>query len=265
MLDQLLRQLLLLLEPVGFLWLALIVIAALLFWKGRRSFAGAVFAVVLVITIVGSTGFPGWLLARMERPFAGVKIAELPVCDAVVMLGGGLEPSRFEVGGLHLTKAGDRVVMALELMRLGKAPVLVVGGAAAMLDGTLRVEADLARDWLAAWNLPAGAGQKVISLGANGNTHDEALKVRELASAQGWRRILLVTSAFHMSRAVAVFRSTTDLEIVPAPCNFLTEVSTAPAPPGWHVPTWGGFEKISILLHEQIGRAMYRRRGWIGG
>ncbi len=204
------------------------------------------------------------MVASLERPFAASDVENLPTCDAVVMLGGGLEPSRYEVGGLHFTKAGDRIIMALDLMRRGKAPVLVLGGAAAQMDGSLHVEADLARDWLAVWKLPSDARQRVISLGINGNTHDEALKVRELASSQGWQRILLVTSAFHMKRAAAVFRSTTGVEIIPAPCNFLTEVSTAPSPPGWHIPTWSGFEKISIWLHEKVGWAIYRRRGWIG-
>ncbi len=263
MLDAILRQLLPLLEPVGFLWLALIVIAALLFWRRRRALAGAVFAAALVLTIVGSTGLPGAMLASLERPFAGRKIADILPCDAVVMLGGGLEPSRYEVGGVHFTKAGDRIIMALELMRLGKAPVLVLGGAASEMDGSLHVEADLTRDLLASWKLPGGAGQKVISLGENGNTHDEALKVHELASTNGWRRIALVTSAFHMARASAVFKTTTGLEVIPAPCNFLTEVSTAPSAPGWHIPTWNGFEKISVWMHEQIGWAIYRRRGWI--
>src|SRR5437763_1587374 len=57
-------------------------------------------------------------------------------------------------------------------------------------------------------------------LGANEDTHDEALKVRVLATERGWHRVLLVTSANHMRRASGVFRAQ-GLEVIPVPCNFL--------------------------------------------
>jgi uncharacterized SAM-binding protein YcdF (DUF218 family) len=74
--------------------------------------------------------------------------------------------------------------------------------------------------------------------------------------------VLLVTSAFHMRRAAAVFGSA-GIPVVPVPCNFLTEISLASAPPGIGVPRAGNLLKASIWLHEQIGWLMYRQRGWI--
>jgi uncharacterized SAM-binding protein YcdF (DUF218 family) len=102
----------------------------------------------------------------------------------------------------------------------------------------------------------------MIALGANGDTHDEALKVRALATERGWRRVLLVTSANHLRRASATFRAQ-GFEVISAPCNFLTNVSTEPGPSGLLVPRYDGFVKAAIYLHEQAGWWMYRRRGWI--
>jgi uncharacterized SAM-binding protein YcdF (DUF218 family) len=183
----------------------------------------------------------------------------LPNADAIVVLGGGGEPSRYESGGLHLTFSGDRILMGLELAHLGKASTLVVSGAGAVLDGQERVEGDLVRDWLTQRKL---VNVPVLSLGHRADTHDEAIHIRTLARERGWRRVLLVTSAFHMRRAVAVFGSA-GVEVIPAPCNFLTEISLAPAPPGIGVPRAGGLQKAGIWLHEQIGWLMYRKRGWI--
>ena len=261
MLDTLLRHLLLLIEPVGFLWACLLVLTIALVRRRLWRLAALSAFVVVTITVIGSTGLPGAMLASLERPYAGVKIDALPVCDAVVMLGGGTEPSRYEVGTLHLNQAGDRVLMALELIRLGKAPVLVLGGAGAPLDGEVKVEADLLARLLAEWKLPA-APATVVSLGQCTSTRDEAGRVLKLAQERGWRRVLLVTSANHMRRASAVFQ-TAGVAVVPAPCGFLTEVSTSAAPPGLHVPTWHGFGKISTWLHEQVGWWLYRSRGWI--
>jgi uncharacterized SAM-binding protein YcdF (DUF218 family) len=260
MLDYLLRQLLLLLQPVGLIWFTLLILTVVLWRKQRRGCSATTGVLALFITVCGSTDFPGWLLRGLERPWAGGKIAELPVCDAVVVLGGGSEPARYEAAGVHLTRAGDRYVMGVELMRLGKAPALCLGGNTSEIDGVQHAEADVVKAWLESWKLvPA---DEIVSLGANTNTRDEGVKVAKLAKERGWKRVLLVTSASHMSRSVAVFRAV-DVEVVPAPCNFLTSLSTGSSPFQLSVPSWAGFEKIGIWAHETAGWAIYKRRGWV--
>ena len=254
-----LAQGLMLLEPVGFVWAALVVLTIALGSKRRRAFAGGTLALALLLFLVGSTGFPGWLVQGLERPYAGITPADLPAADAIGVLGGGGEPSRYEVGGLHLSYAADRIVMGVELARLGKGRALIVSGAGAVLDGQERAEGDLVRDWITQRRFVEGP---VLSLGHRSDTHDEAVQVAALLRERGWHRVLLVTSAFHMRRAVAVFR-TAGVEVTPAPCNFLTEISLAPAPPGIGVPRAAGFVKLGIWMHEKIGWLMYRKRGWI--
>ena len=259
--DGLLHQLVYLLEPIGIIWLCLLVLTVWLAIK--RQWGSALFAglVALFVTIIGGTGLPGRLLGSLERPYAGVPIDALPTADAIVLLGGGAAPSRFEAQGVHLTPAGDRLVMAREIFRLGKAPVLLLGGNANKLDGVVRFEGDIVRDLLD--HVGKVLAEAMIPLGANEDTHDEALKVRALATERGWHRVLLVTSANHMRRASAVFRAQ-GLEVIPVPCNFLTTVATAPPPPGVSVPRYDGFLKMAIWLHEEVGWWEYRRgAGWI--
>jgi len=264
MLDKFLRQLVCLLEPIGLLWLCLIVLALWLFRRKQRDCALAVLALALLVFLIGGTGFPGALLGSLERPYVGLEPEKLPQADAVVMLGGGSEPSRYEAGRLHLTPAGDRFHMALEVLQLRKAPALVLGGGGAEFEDKFLAESELAAAWFDQLR-KAGAidpNTRIIPLKPCGDTHDEALGVRVLATANGWHRVLLVTSANHMRRAAALFR-TQGLEVVPVPCNFLTNVSTAPPPVGAGVPGWEGFVKVSAWMHEQIGWIEYRRRGWI--
>jgi uncharacterized SAM-binding protein YcdF (DUF218 family) len=255
----LLHQLTALLAPVGAVWAALIVVTALLVRRRLRGLAIATGAIVLFITLIGSTRAPGKILASLERPYAGVKIEALPAADAIVLLGGGAEASRYEVANVHFTPAGDRLVMAAELMRLGKAPTLLLGGTGGKLDGREANEAVLVKALLSRWGVAPDA---IIPLGPNGDTHDEALKVRALANERRWRRILLVTSANHMRRASAVFRHM-DLDVIPVPCNFLTSVGTEEPPFSLAVPGHDGFVKMATWLHEEIGWFMYWRRGWL--
>ena len=257
--DFLLKQLLFTLEPIGIVWVSLGFLAVGLWRRRQGRLAIAATGTFLFLTIIGSTPVPDWLLESLERPYAGVRIEDLPAADAIVMLGGGSEPARYEAFHVHLSPAGDRLIMAHALLRAGKAATLLLGGGGAKVDGRTWLEADGVKEAFAAWGVPP---ESVIPLAFNRDTHDEALHARAVATARGWNRILLVTSANHMRRAAAVFRRQ-GFEVIPAPCNFLTALSTSPGPFIFSVPRYDGFVKTAIWLHEQAGWWIYGRRGWI--
>lgn len=258
-LDGLARSMVVLLEPVGLLWFGLSALALLLVRRRRWGLAAGCGLLWTGVTAIGGTAFPDWLLRSLEQPYAGRQNADLPVCDAIVQLGGAVEPASGEAGNIHLTFAGDRILMALELARLGKAPVLCVSGGFPAPGSSLGSEADLVRNAIVERQL---ASTEVISLGASLDTRDEALRVRELSRQRGWSRVLLVTSAAHMRRAVATFRHH-GIDVVPAPCNFLTRPHAAAAQRFVRWPTWHGFFRTAVWFHEQIGWLEYRRRGWL--
>lgn len=260
MLDLALRSAMTLLEPIGFVWGCLVVLTVLLIRKQRKRLAAALGSLAVFIWVVGATPLPGSLLGSLERPWAGVKRAELPTADAIVLLGGFSAPSREEVGRLHFNQSADRAVTALELVRLAKSKTLIVGGSAVTVDGEPFAEADLFREIIVARQPEP---PEVISLGGCKNTRHEAEKVAKLAQERGWKRILLVTSASHMKRAAGVFRTTTNLEVIPAPSAFLTSVSIVTVDSTDLVPRAAGFVKLETWLHEQIGWRVYRWRGWI--
>src|ERR1700733_9122242 len=140
MVDYLLKQLLCIFEPIGFVWFCLGILAFCLWRRGQRVPAMAAAALFLLMTIVGSTPVSDWLLESLERPYAGVRIEDLPAADAVVMLGGGSEPARYEAFHVHLSPAADRLVMARALLQLGKSTALMLGGGGAKLDGQTQLE-----------------------------------------------------------------------------------------------------------------------------
>lgn len=260
MLDHALRAVLTLLEPVGFIWACLLILSGLLLRKRQPRLAAMPAGLAVLIWIIGATPLPGRLLGSLERPWVGVKHADLPEADVIMLLGGYSHPSREEVGRLHFNGSADRAVTALELVRLGKAKSLIVSGSGYTINGEAFVEGDLFREILVARQL---GGPEVISLGGCKNTRHEAEKVSRLAQERGWKRVLLVTSASHMRRAAGVFRTTTGLEIVPVPSAFLTSVSVVTTDSLDLIPRSGGFGKIDGFLHEQIGWRVYRWRGWI--
>ena len=248
-----------LLEPLGLIWVILIGYGYWLHRQKRKRETIFVGCLVFFVWVMGGTPFSALLLAGLERPYAGLQMEDVPEADVVVLLGGGATASRYEVSQMHLTPSGDRVIMAYELMLEEKAPVMVVGGGGLKFKGDRFVLSEITRDWLVQKKLKP---EQVIALPHCNNTHDEALFVAAMARTNDWKRLLLVTSASHMKRAAATFR-TQGLDIFEVPCNFHTLVGRYGGYSVAIIPKPAGFEKMGNYLHEKIGWFYYRMRGRI--
>jgi uncharacterized SAM-binding protein YcdF (DUF218 family) len=246
-----------LVTPLGLIWV--MQLAATVVLAVKRKWRGAVFTGVtaLILFVFGCTSICNHLLASLERPYAGQKLSDIPRCDAVIMLGGVVTPSKNDLFQFHLGEGADRAVTATELVRQGKAPVLVLGGG-----GNLKMgwsEGELLRSWLAAWHL---SESDVITIPVCANTHEEALRVQALSKEKGWKKVILVTSAYHMKRAEATFRQL-EVPVIPFACDFIGLSALWAQGSIYPVPSPERFEKLSLYLHEKIGWWIYRWRGWL--
>jgi uncharacterized SAM-binding protein YcdF (DUF218 family) len=248
-------------EPIGALWCLMVLGVLWLIW--RRQWRDAVWLGVpaVLIFLIGSTPLVDAMVARAERPQALADIDRLAEADVVVALGGGYYLSENDVLGFSLTGGGSRVLTALELVRRGKAKALVLGGSGPLTGKPGVVASALVQEWVLASGMTTVA---VTNLGLCANTHDEALRFKELSTQQGWRKVILVTSALHMQRSVAVFAAQ-GIAVVPVACDF--QAYGVPSVEGDFspFPRQSRFHDLSLYLHEKIGWLVYRWRGWVGG
>jgi uncharacterized SAM-binding protein YcdF (DUF218 family) len=247
-------------EPVGLAWIVFTVLTLLPLRQRRWRAALLPGGAWLLLTLTAALPVPHLLLASLEDDWPLVDLAAFPECDAIVVLGGGLEPSMREPSGMHLKGGADRLFTALTLARQGKGKRLIIGGGIFQTeDGHNVSEADGAKEWLKAWSLTT---VPVESLGGCADTHDEAIKVAALSKENGWQRVALVTSAFHMTRTHAVFAKA-GVPVLPVPCNY----ESAPLrgrPLRWiGVPNATHLLHFECWLHEIVGWYAYRLRGWI--
>ena len=114
---------------------------------------------------------------------------------------------------------------------------------------------DLLRELAIGLGIPSNA---VFSTSKVRNTADEAKAVAAMLPAGS--TVLLVTSAFHMSRAQRLFQRK-GLSVMPFPVDFQASGAWAGNP--WSnplnlVPTAQGLQSSSRAIRETIGRTLYR-------
>ena len=246
--------------PTGLCWVLLV--AAVLFRK-RDTASKVLFGLGLaVLMIFGNSWFAGALSRSLEWKHLGPD--SLPRVDAIVCLGGGTlaaDPPRHTV---EVGEAGDRFLYAAHLFKEGKAPYLI--GTGGIVPGNSATHPG-SRDIAALWRMIGVPPEAIVEQEKSRNTYEDATYSYTILKERKARRILLVTSAMHMPRSLAVFRKQCpDLEIIPAPTDF--SVVRGPSPTLWEivrgcVPNSGALQHSDFALHEYIGLAYYRLRGWI--
>ena len=199
--------------PVG---LACLLLAFSLIFNRHRRLRNALVAISLAILYLASNRWVAYHLAQtLEWQY--LPSQEIPAVEAVVVLGGGTESRQYPRPAVEVNAAGDRVLYAAQLYREGKAPVLLLsGGTITWQDGGSGTPAEDMASILTAIGIPESA---LWLQNRSQNTHEDAVYSAEMLKAAGIQKVLLVTSAAHMPRSVALFEHE-GIEVVPAPVDF---------------------------------------------
>ena len=127
-------------------------------------------------------------------------ISAIDSADAIVVLSGMLEIN--EMGDSTYIEWGDpdRFFGGIALFKAGKAQKLVFTGGKMPWDKTKKTEGEVLKEYAVSNGIPS---EKIFVTKDVENTADEAVAVKELISPS--KRIILVTSAYHMYRAKRLF------------------------------------------------------------
>ncbi len=211
---------------------------------------GQTFLLRYLTLLVG--GFTVFLLVVaftgvVEGPARGMlrRDAMPAAADAIVVLSGGVSAD-----GMLPQQGLDRVLKAVQLSRQRAAPVIVLTRERKRVNGK----------WVTAGSdqerIVSLAGSPTIATGLASSTRDEAVRVARLARERGWKRIIVVTSAFHARRACATFEKVGLLvSCVPADSRDVAVLSlTEPD---------DRLRAFAMWSYEVAGTLRYRAAGWI--
>ena len=247
-------------DPMVILWVAGLATGFWLLTHKRRKAGLVVIGICVAASLVEMAGVSWWLLGRLEREQREKLGQPLPQADAVVVLGGSIHSLRGSPLGMEFFDSVDRLFVAVELVRQKKVGALILAGGG-LDDPGEPGEAECARQWITRWNL---VQVPIYVLGRCANTHEEAMRTAEMVRDQKWKKIVLVTSAWHMPRAEAVFRKA-GVDIIPLGCDFnvFPPSSTARRSPVPNfLPQSLTLTQLGLWMRETMGLWYYRIRGW---
>ena len=236
--------------------LLLIFAALLLIIFGRRRSGLCSGFLAVVILAVCSSPLSLALYREHELKYPPVPVSASPAADAIVLLGGDVGipvPPRTDS-----QLQGNRLLHAFRLFKAGKSPLILVTGGNVFAQEGLEAEVVYGKAILANWGIPEDA---IMVETKSRNTHQNAIHSLETLKGQGIDKILLVTNAFHMPRAAAVFRHV-GFDVIPSSSSLSVTDYRRPKLLDWW-PSLSNLGKAQAVLREKLGLFVYRFRGWI--
>ena len=211
---------------------------------GRKRLAKWIGGLTVAWLWLWMTPIMTWVVGvPLEREFlvdGRVPMVEtFPEADAIVLLGGSMAVETNLSQYAEMWTSADRVWQAARLYKAGKARRIIATGNYAQ-DSTLELLIDF------------GVAKDDVSFMDALNTEEEAKGIAK----KGCRKILLVTSAWHMKRARLMFEKyAPEIEVVCAPADFENSMT---ARRGISlIPDFNVFALNSVAFHEWVGIVGY--------
>ncbi len=244
--------------PVGLA--CLLLGAALVFSRKPRVRTILIGVTLALIFIAGNRWVALGLVRSLEWRYLPPET--VPAQAAIVVLGGGTDAPQFPRTNVEVNGAGDRVLYAARLYKQGKAEhILLSGGSISWMGTRVTTPAKEMADILQLMGVPSEA---LWLQNDSQNTAEDALYSSQMLKEKGIQRVLLVTSAMHMPRSVALFRRA-GIEVIPAPTDYTVtqadwDDAFRPNLPSFLidlVPDASNINATSGALKEYIGMLVY--------
>ncbi|NBX67695.1 MAG: YdcF family protein [Proteobacteria bacterium] len=202
---------------------------------------------VLFLFLFSSPALSNSLLLKLETQFPALAVTAPEPADAIVVLGGTVVPAkkpREQPEEPH----GERLSRAAQLFLFKKSSLIIVSGGTAFpfLEKKPQPESMSMKEYLTNFQIPK---TQIIEESKSRNTEENALYTAQILKTLNLRTIILVTSAYHMPRAMKWFNRI-GVKITPFPTDFKSESAFK-----WKsvFPSPEGLVNFSLALKEYLG------------
>ncbi|WP_269581658.1 YdcF family protein [Roseibium sp. Sym1] len=245
-----------LLQPSNFL---LIMMFAGLLVSARRAWRGTgralIWAAALGLAICGFSPAANWLILPLEDRYS--RPENLAGVDGIIVLGGAVDT--IVTGGrgdTALTTSAERITIAARLATQLPDALIVHTGGQGVIVSSQATEAEGAARLFADFGIST---DRIVLEDASRNTWENAVLAKELVGPLAGQKWLLVTSAYHMPRAMGVFETAGWTGVIAYPVDYRTR--------GEEDSTLGfsgaskGLRRFDVAFREWVGLIAYRLLG----
>ncbi len=191
-----------------------------------------------------------------------------PEAEMIVVLGGGTDSAEYPRNQVELGADADRIFYTSRLFHQEAAPkILLTGGYISWMGERKGSPAENMAVVLGMLGVPNDA---LLLETESQNTYENAYFSKKILDRKRVTRIILVTSAQHMPRALASFEEL-GIEVIPAPTDYT--VTQADWDRLWEpdlliqffnlFPSVGNLSATTNVMKEYMGMIVYKWRGWI--
>jgi uncharacterized SAM-binding protein YcdF (DUF218 family) len=239
-----------------FIFLVLFGLVLLAATRLRRTGIGLALLGALGLALGGLSPLSELVLLPLEQRFAPYP-ADGPAPAGIIVLGGGIEAGLSEARDqLIVNDAGERPIYLADLARRFPGARLVFSGGSGFIGGGI-AEADIVSRQADVIGVPR---TRLILENRSRNTYENATFSAALVQPKAGERWLLVTSAWHMPRAIGCFRQA-GFAVDAFPVDYRTRgLRDATRFNGF---ASDGLLQLDLAVKEWIGLVAYRLSGYI--
>ncbi|WP_430809389.1 MULTISPECIES: YdcF family protein [unclassified Carboxylicivirga] len=172
---------------------------------------------------------------------------------------GGLSSYDDETGRIHFKEATDRLLQGLLLYHDRPERKIIISGGSAEIYFDERPEADYLHEFLIKTGIPS---QNILFEVNSRNTYENALNTAALMDSMNMdKSIILVSSGFHLPRAIACFKKQ-GFTVKPLAAHTLSNHQPL-KPADYFLPSLNTLQCWPLLTKEWVGILVYKLKGYI--
>ncbi|HJO94773.1 MAG TPA: envelope biogenesis factor ElyC [Victivallales bacterium] len=239
--------------PAG---LIIIVIGLLFLWLTRKQKTGKVIVTLgtIILLVFSYSGIPNLLIGKLENSYSAFNQPDTSIKYIVVLNGGVINNHNIYTHTQPSVSSLARVAEGVILYRTHPGSKIVFTG------GSFKEGVPPQSLTLAKFAQKLGVDKvDIITSTKSMDTKDEAKNIRDIV---GNNRFILVTSAYHMRRALNLFVRQ-GLHPVPAPAGYLVNELKIKLGLPFELPSARNLQKSDFAVHEYLGLLWAKLNGQI--
>jgi len=203
-----------------------------------------------IVVVIFSTG--KFLLSNLESKYPALNIMPKKI-DGILILGGPTNPLLTHIHNqVSFNEAGERLTEAVKLIKIYHSSKIIFSGGSGSLEKDALTHSDVAKKFFLEMDIDI---RQIIFESKSNNTYENILFSKSIIHPKNNEKWLLITSSFHMTRAMNIAEKL-GWEFIPYPVDFRTGNKRIKLIPSF-TKILQNFNTFNLVSHEIVGLISY--------